>query len=50
MSAALYIKRGVLLRKQFLNVSLGPAGLNFLVLKDYGKNVREKLRYWQEQT
>lgn len=35
----------ILLREQFLNVSLAPAGLNFLVLKDYGKNVRAKRRY-----
>lgn len=35
----------ILLREQFLNVSLAPAGLNFLVLEDYGKNVRENLRY-----
>lgn len=39
----------ILLREQFLNVSLAPAGLNFLVLEDYGKNVRENLRYWREQ-
>lgn len=39
----------ILLRERFLNVSLAPAGLNFLVLKDYGKNVRVKPRYrrWQ---
>ena len=35
----------ILLREQFLNVSLAPAGLNILVLEDYGKNVRENLRY-----
>ncbi len=44
----LYVKvhsSALLLREQFLNVSLAPAGLNFLVLEDYGKNVRENLRY-----
>ena len=44
----LYVKvrsSAILLREQFLNVSLAPAGLNFLVLEDYGKNVRENLRY-----
>lgn len=43
----LYVKvcsSAILLREQFLNVSLAPVGLNFLVLEDYGKNVRDNLR------
>lgn len=46
-SAALYVKvcsSALLLREQFLNVTLAPVGLNFLVLEDYGKNVRDNLR------
>lgn len=35
----------ILLNEQFLNVSVAPVGLNFLVLKDYGKNVRENLKH-----
>lgn len=46
-SLLLYVKvcsSAILLREQFLNVSLAPVGLNFLVLEDYGKNVRDTLR------
>lgn len=46
-SRLLYVKvcsSAILLREQFLNVSLAPVGLNFLVLEDYGKNVRDTLR------
>lgn len=46
-SVPLYVKvrsSAILLREQFLNVTLVPVGLNFLVLEDYGKNVRDDLR------
>lgn len=46
MRLTLFVKvcsSAILLREQFLNVSLAPVGLNFLVLEDYGKNVRENL-------
>lgn len=38
MPVSLYLKvhsSDILLREQFLNVSLAPVGLNFLVLEDY---------------
>ena len=47
MCLSLYLKEhssDILLREQFLNVSLAPVGLNFLVLEDYGKNVSQDLR------
>lgn len=47
VSVSLYVKvrsSVILLREQFLNVTLAPVGLNFLVLEDYGKNVRDNLR------
>lgn len=40
MPVSLFLKvhsSDILLREQFLNVSLAPVGLNFLVLEDYGE-------------